>query len=77
MTHEYLRPDEVHVPSPPMKERFMLFARNGRWGTCSDCPRDEAGMAYPERCNNTMLPPHHLGIDALVASYKLEAAKGT
>lgn len=32
-----------------LEHHVACFARNGRWGTCADCPRDAAGV-YPERC---------------------------
>jgi len=53
--------------------------RNGRWGTCSGCPRKEAndieeltyghGKArirfFPEQCGNTNNIDHWLGVDSL------------
>lgn len=40
------------------------FRRNGRWGTCIDCPWDDIGMRRPERCVNTERHDHHLRGDA-------------
>lgn len=45
---------------PDHHERDALCARNGRWGTCVECPRDEHGHAYPERCVHTRRSDHQL-----------------
>jgi protein gp37 len=37
-----------------------LSRRNGRWGTCGDCPRDGEGNVYPERCKYTSRYDHQL-----------------
>lgn len=39
---------------------FRQLARNGRWGTCSRCPRDARGDAYPEFCESTDRYDHQL-----------------
>lgn len=39
---------------------FVMFSRNGRWGTCGDCPQDAAGNLHPEFCGNTDRYDHHL-----------------
>jgi hypothetical protein len=49
---------------------FQMFLRNGRWGTCMDCPRDSEGNGYPEFCSNTERHDHHLTFDGLVENYK-------
>jgi hypothetical protein len=42
-------------------ERTALLLRNGRWGTCSGCPRDALGHAFPEECKFTNRYDHNLG----------------
>lgn len=44
---------------PDHHSRDELIARNGRWGTCSGCPR-EGGKVYPERCKYTDRYDHQL-----------------
>lgn len=41
------------------------FARNGRWGTCCECPRDGHGRLLPELCKNTERQDHCLTVDGL------------
>lgn len=53
---------------------FHMFARNGRWGTCGDCPRDTADNIYPEFCPNTKRYDHLLTLDELVARWNIETA---
>lgn len=43
-----------------LSKHFHMFARNSRWGTCSDCPRDSDGMIYPEFCAETNRFDHQL-----------------
>lgn len=45
---------------------FSCFARNERWGTCVDCPRDITGMIYPEFCENTKRYDHQLELFELI-----------
>lgn len=35
---------------------------NGRWGTCSGCPRDADGRPHPERCVNTDRYDHDIPV---------------
>jgi hypothetical protein len=49
---------------------FKQFIRNGRWGTCAGCPRDEDGNVYPEFCGYTERYDHQLNIDGLAHYYK-------
>lgn len=49
---------------------LRMFARNGRWGTCADCPRDSEGNTYPEFCPNTERTDHQLGMDELAQSWE-------
>lgn len=46
------------------------FRRNGRWGTCVDCPKIE-GRAYPELCVNTERGDHNLTLEELVEHYRI------
>jgi len=50
--------------------RLRAFARNGRWGTCVDCPRDSEQNVYPEFCINTERYDHHLGMKDLAESWE-------
>lgn len=56
--------------SQRIKDSFITFARNGRWGTCVDCPRDNDGNAYPEFCTNTQRYDHQLTVNSLAETYK-------
>lgn len=49
---------------------FRQFSRNGRWGTCADCPRDVLNGAYPEYCANRDRYDHNLDVDQLVSRFK-------
>jgi len=53
-----------------MADDFRCFARNGRWGTCGDCPRDSEGNVYPEFCENTQRYDHQCDVDTLADQYK-------
>jgi len=50
---------------------FRQFMRNGRWGTCAGCPRDNQNHAYPEFCSNTNRYDHQLTLDGLAENYKI------
>ena len=52
-----------------MADGFRQFARNGRWGTCCDCPVDAAGHAYPEFCVNTNRYDHQLLVTSLAEQF--------
>lgn len=43
---------------------YEMFARNGRWGTCSGCPLVD-GRKFPERCAFTDRYDHHLTVNDL------------
>jgi hypothetical protein len=49
---------------PDHHSRAELIARNGRWGTCSGCPRDAKGTVFPERCGFTDRYDHNLSPNA-------------
>jgi hypothetical protein len=53
-----------------IKPAFVMFSRNGRWGTCGGCPRDANGAAYPELCQFTERHDHWLDVDALADAHK-------
>jgi hypothetical protein len=55
--------------TPEHKARFESFIRNERWGTCVDCPRDDAGIIRPEYCENTGRYDHHLDVNQMVEGY--------
>ena len=46
--------------SAGVKRALTHFARNGRWGTCVDCPRDGDGNQLPELCRETNRYDHWL-----------------
>jgi len=48
--------------------RFHQFARNGRWGTCVDCPRTD-GHVYPEFCKHTDRYDHQLTLGELAEGW--------
>jgi hypothetical protein len=48
-----------------MKDGFLQFYRNGRWGTCAGCPRDTENKAYPEFCAATERYDHQLTAEDL------------
>lgn len=58
-------------------DAFRQFSRNGRWGTCCDCPRDSSNCAYPEFCANTERHDHHLTVDSLAEQWKRAAGPQT
>ena len=66
MTSQTPRTAKTFIPSD-IAEAFVQFSRNGRWGTCCDCPRDTDGKAYPEFCANTERADHCLTVDELAA----------
>jgi hypothetical protein len=41
-------------------EAAIQFMLNGRWGSCSGCPRDPDGFPRPERCANTDRYDHQI-----------------
>lgn len=51
-------------------QHFSCFARNGRWGTCGDCPEGH-GQFYPEFCVNTDRYDHKLTLKTLVEQHKI------
>jgi hypothetical protein len=53
------------------RDFLLQFYRNGRWGTCVDCPRDTNGRAYPEFCEYTERYDHKLTLDDLVGHYEV------
>lgn len=55
-----------------MADGFRQFARNGRWGTCVDCPRDSAGHGYPEFCRFTARHDHQLTATSLAEQFEID-----
>ena len=55
---------------------FRMFSRNGRWGTCVECPRDVSGEVYPEFCPHTGRYDHQLTLDDLVKSFDRDCVEG-
>jgi len=58
------------VPAKEVQTRIAMYARNGVWGTCADCPTDSLGHQYPELCTNRTRYDHHLSLDDLVEQLK-------
>lgn len=52
-----------------MKDHFVMFSRNGRWGTCASCPMDSNGMKYPEFCDYTKRSDHQLDVKELAEQH--------
>lgn len=55
-----------------MNKHFIMFGRNGRWGTCASCPCDSLGMNYPEFCPDTRRGDHHLTVEQLGESWRIK-----
>lgn len=55
-----------------IRDPLTQFGRNGRWGTCVDCPRDNLGLSYPEFCANTTRLDHQLTIEDLAKYWNIE-----
>lgn len=51
------------------RDKYFQFYRNGRWGTCGFCPRDDSGTVYPEFCTNTDRYDHQLSETELAARF--------
>lgn len=51
-------------------DSFRQFSRNGKWGTCCECPRDRENHAYPEYCQHKDRYDHELDVDALSKNWK-------
>jgi hypothetical protein len=65
--------DEKLATEYALRERadcFRQFSRNGRWGTCCDCPRDRDGHAYPEFCPRADRHDHWLTAHSLADSFE-------
>lgn len=56
-------------------DRFRQFLRNGLWGTCPCCPRDNDNGAYPEFCAFADASVHHRTFEELVKEYETELKK--
>jgi len=61
-THDVYEITATALP-PDHHSRAELIARNGRWGTCSGCPRDAKGNVFPERCEFTNRYDHNISPD--------------
>lgn len=72
MSTKALRDALKKLTPPNHHDRDRLLARNGRWGTCVECPC-ETGLLYPERCVNTDRYDHQLRRDNDEAWTELEA----
>ena len=55
-------------------DSFRQFSRNGRWGTCVDCPKTADGHAVPEACVNTHRYDHRLDVVALAENWQRQTA---
>lgn len=64
-------PDQGHVKAmKARKDSFQQFMRNGVWGTCVDCPKDNEGRALPEFCEYSRRGDHLLTMKDLADSYE-------
>lgn len=52
-----------------LRDAFVQFSRNGRWGTCGGCPRDAQGRAYPEFCPTKERYDHNLSMAELASTW--------
>lgn len=55
---------------------WCCFARNGRWGTCVECPRAYDGEVFPEFCPNTARYDHQLTLASLTEYYERNLERG-
>lgn len=56
--------------SKELTQHYRMFSRNGRWGTCCDCPRNHNTLeAYPEFCKYTDRSDHQLSADDLAEQF--------
>lgn len=55
-----------------IRDGLLQFYRNGRWGTCVDCPRDSDGRAYPEFCIYTIRYDHQLNMVSLAEQINID-----
>ena len=62
---EFLQPFREKIDGKNHHFRDELLKRNGIWGTCVDCPKDETGFPHPERCKNVDRGDHKL-IDPVI-----------
>ena len=62
MRHHELRKSRLDM--------FEQFRRNGKWGTCGDCPKTD-GKSFPEFCINFKRSDHTLDITSMCEQYKL------
>jgi protein gp37 len=58
-------PVDLSVHLKDHHHRALLLARDGRWGTCSGCPRDDDGTPHPKRCQYTDRYDHNLEDDRI------------
>lgn len=61
---------DLRIPDS-LRDGFRQFARNFRWGTCADCPRDHRRDAYPELCIFTDRYDHQLTAEGLAEQVRL------
>lgn len=64
------------IEGPDHHQRNELLVRNGTWRTCADCPREDDGSVYPERCKHAQrvdhtIPVHNVTV-ALLRRYHAE-----
>lgn len=52
-----------------IQDAVRQWKRNGRWGTCVDCPRLN-GEAFPEQCRYSSRCDHQLTFDELASQCK-------
>ena len=69
-----IREEAVQLALNSTRDSFRQFLRNGRWGTCADCPRNNEGHAYPELCKHFSRYDHYLSIDDLASNYSRNLA---
>ena len=63
---------------PAIVDGIKQLDRNGRWGTCVDCPRAQGDWhtAFPERCENTDRYDHQLTAEQLVKAIEIAKTRG-
>lgn len=58
LTEQFLRDEKQRAALRNARTGIQALGRNGRWGTCTDCPRSGDGLVLPELCKNTKRSDH-------------------
>ena len=62
-------PENIARALSHTRDGFACFMRNGRWGSCGNCPRLTDGTVLPELCPDTDRSDHQSTLEGLVDQY--------